>query len=119
MNTWRAITNFENTIYAASNDRWTSLDRSQQQKLLEKARYETFTSSRYAGLLTPCFILLGLPVLVVLFVVLPYILWPSPWIIPFGALVTAVVGSLLFAALRALLLKPSLLRLMAEESAEG
>jgi len=119
MNNWRTITNFENTIYAASNDRWTSLDRPQQQKLLEQARYETFTSSRYAGLLTPCFILLGLPVLVVLFVVLPYVLWPSPWIIPFGALVTAVVGSLLLAALRALLIKPALLRLRAADSTKS
>jgi len=118
MNMWRAIKNFEHTIYADSNERWASLDIAQQQKLLENARYETFTSSRYASLLTPCLIMLVLPVLVVLFVVLPYTLWPSLWIIPFGAMVTAVAGSLLFAALRALVIKPALLRLMAEDSAE-
>jgi hypothetical protein len=106
---------FEDKFYANLDARWTTLSEDQKSEILEQARYDTYTTSKWGNLLPVFYITLGIPALLGVFVVLPYLyIWESIFVVPIGMLIANPVGLALHARIHAKLIAPAVSRILRE-----
>ncbi len=108
---------FEDRFYSSTHPLWNNLSAKEKTEILEHARYYTYTGSRWNNLLLVFYFFVGMPVLIGIFIALPFLyLWQSIFVAPIGVLFINYVGGAIHRHIHAKLMRPAVSRLLEERA---